>query len=1689
MTADFTTHATNFTSALQTGVDPRTGQFFMSFPLLSMMGNHQLGPSVGLSLSYSSLSDGDSFGFGKGISLHGVSVYEQGKRISLSNGESWAVSSSGDILHRKLKDCVLKHGDDMAVHWKSGVTEILQKMGTDLYVTHEVIAPSGRKITLDWGWNGSQLLLRSVKDNEATLCRFDHDSLTLSVLPESAEERYTVGLRLQEGRLHRLERKGKTETLIWGVTYSTLGKRAVVSKLTHPTGLVDEVKYHENALKFPGLSHITEGLPAVSEHRTEYGRRQAVSSVHRYDYKLVGDNNFLGFGIQGRSFESWAKEHDFIYSELTDWKGSGGYVYGSTQTILMEGDTQQEIRRRYNNYHLLVSEEMQQGDHHVVKELDYHAKINHDIESQPAFYHFPKSQTVTYKIAGTSQQRRETTAHTFDDYGNPLTIQHPDGTEETFSWYAANGENDACPAEPHGFVRFIKSRRTTAPVIDGFSVPVEREEHRYTQLGSTNCVVQASSRHYSDTVLLGETKTAYVSDHASPEFGRMSSIISTLHALDNSGQSYQTRQSFKIEVDKGRLKHAVTHRSHDGLETTQRTEQSLYTGLVYAQTDAQGVRSSWRYDDLGRIVEQSHADGTPYATKMTWTYSIERSGDDILGPVTSQKDAHGRASRTYFDGAGRVVYRDLYDLDISKAWYRVAEYRYDKLGRIAGEAYRDWTQQDRKNQNHASSSSIEGVTSFDYDLWGQQCRQHHVDGTVSHVETDPISLTQTRYLGDSTGSSRTGKVLTTLDPRSKKPVKVESFHADGQAESTQSYKWDGLGRMRESTDAAGSRTQWSYDPYHRVHEQILPDGSKVTKSYAGYLTGNHVSALHVHPTSGRSPHVAGTQIFDGLGRLKESVSGGRTTGFAYAQPHSPLPQTVTLPSGDALEYSYIAELGNAMKSVADKRSAGGSAMAQSYEYDAATRQLMKATEGNYHIDFGYTPAGAILSQKFTYTNGPGGTATDKETAEVASPLPVPMSSYNWTFSGLAESHTDVMNSKRSYTYDKLGRVTAIDDPVLTVTLSYDGLGRLLTHLVTTKETSPRTLTTTMGYDDFSREKMRTISDGTGKDLSVTQSWHKNGLIATRKTHKGTQVLSDEAFVYDKRNRLVAYQVSGTKLPAAPYGNLTLSHQTYEFDVLNNLTKVVTTHADNSVDTATFNYSQQDPTQLVAVHHTHQMYPKKIDLKYDAQGRLIVDEAGRSLSYDAAGRLASVKDSHVSGTYEYNALNQLVRQTLNDGESWALYYLGNELVNEVAAHDESRRFIKAGHACLAVEHQKKNSTTQTVTLTGSNQNASPVWTSETGKAAKTHAWAPYGQGETTDLDLGFNGERIDPVSRTYHLGNGYRSYNPVLMRFNAPDSLSPFGPGGINPYAYCVGDPINHTDPSGHISVGGAIGGIIGLVSLFMALPTGGASLAVDAALTAFDIAMGVVEAGAEASAISVAEVSGGTASGRIASTAFQEFREIWSTNAGYKKIKALSRTTRQEVLDERISGNEVVNEIHRRDQYRFDGRGGVIKKAAIKTAANSLDRETVDKYSVAMYQSARKSSQTASTYYRGQRISREHLRYLKLSNFENATVRSNGFMATSSRLETAKTFMKGNVGYPLLVKITGRTAIHMDSPAAVMSEAESVFTPYASFKVTGISQGPHSFGHADHYFRMELEEIPYDPKVKFYNNIVGGSIN
>lgn len=78
-------------------------------------------------------------------------------------------------------------------------------------------------------------------------------------------------------------------------------------------------------------------------------------------------------------------------------------------------------------------------------------------------------------------------------------------------------------------------------------------------------------------------------------------------------------------------------------------------------------------------------------------------------------------------------------------------------------------------------------------------------------------------------------------------------------------------------------------------------------------------------------------------------------------------------------------------------------------------------------------------------------------------------------------------------------------------------------------------------------------------------------------------------------------------------------------------------------------------------------------------------------------------------------------------------------------------------------------------------------------------------------LGIAGQPWECQPRLYPLGK--RFYSPTLMRFLQPDSWSPFGAGGNNTYAYAACDPVNYSDPTGHLPFSGILKAISGNVFL------------------------------------------------------------------------------------------------------------------------------------------------------------------------------------------------------------------------------------------------------------------------------------
>lgn len=163
-------------------------------------------------------------------------------------------------------------------------------------------------------------------------------------------------------------------------------------------------------------------------------------------------------------------------------------------------------------------------------------------------------------------------------------------------------------------------------------------------------------------------------------------------------------------------------------------------------------------------------------------------------------------------------------------------------------------------------------------------------------------------------------------------------------------------------------------------------------------------------------------------------------------------------------------------------------------------------------------------------------------------------------------------------------------------------------------------------------------------------------------------------------------------------------------------------------------------------------------------------------------------------YRYDPLDRLV-----DTPSGKRFYLGSRLTTETM--EGITRCVFQHETQALAQFQQEPGTRTTALMTTDFQGS--VIESVTQQGHITRSFNPFGYGppeQERGLLLGFNGDYPDPITGHYLLGQGYRAYNPVLMRFNSPDTLSPFGEGGFNTYAYCENDPINYADPSGHIKL-------------------------------------------------------------------------------------------------------------------------------------------------------------------------------------------------------------------------------------------------------------------------------------------------
>ncbi|MFJ4143763.1 RHS repeat-associated core domain-containing protein, partial [Pseudomonas sp. NPDC089734] len=782
-------------------------------------------------------------------------------------------------------------------------------------------------------------------------------------------------------------------------------------------------------------------------------------------------------------------------------------------------------------------------------------------------------------------------------------------------------------------------------------------------------------------------------------------------------------------------------------------------------------------------------------------YEATRHYRYVLSAVDGQQaeqevtDVKGVKTRTLLDGLNRVVeaFGQGADENNPADYFRIYSAVYDHRGLMVQDTETDWLPTGNDDEPAPRLRELALTSTYQYDDWGEQCRVTSPDGVSQVVENDPIRQTVRRWIQSSDTPPQIGSMSETRSNLFGKPDWNRALDASGNILSQNDYVYDGLGRCIQELDALSHSTSLHYDAWSRLTGTTLPDLTVVERDYAPH--SNDALSTHLRVKADQAPDaiLLGEQHFDGLDRATQVRVGPRITRFLYKGTQSQVDECIT-PGNHSIHFQYEPGLtAQPVRTLAEDEQAD-------FTYDFKTAALMTSQNSRSRSEFEYNRNGQLNVERRVEDG------VTRETHHVSS------------FGGRALSRQEPGGLTSVYEYDALGRIESIRQGLLQAELHWSSLGQLQS-IFTTDTGSGNRLETRLHYNDQGQETERTL-ELTGHDTrTLTQAWRKDGRLISRHLQTPTRSLLDESFDYDERGRLILHACSGETLPKDRYGH-GIAEQRFDFDALDNITVLNSTFSDGSTDQALFGFAPDDPTQLVSITHTHPDYPASLLLDYDADGNLLHDENAQQLIYDTQSRLLGVIATDGSETvqYRYDSHHHLVG-VRHGNQDEALRFYQDERLSTCIQGNETTSYLYGGNQPLGQQTQGDESRTLLFmtdakqSLLGESQQTD----------LRTAVYSAYGERSSDDglsSLLGFNGEVRDEVSGWYLLGRGYRAYNPTLMRFHSPDSLSPFGAGGLNPYVYCLGDPIGFIDPTGHISKGlfqalniaGMVLGMIGTVA-------------------------------------------------------------------------------------------------------------------------------------------------------------------------------------------------------------------------------------------------------------------------------------
>lgn len=687
------------------------------------------------------------------------------------------------------------------------------------------------------------------------------------------------------------------------------------------------------------------------------------------------------------------------------------YESGNLVKVMLPGETEPNWKFAYNSEHELTKATDGRGNT-TTTEYDEKQRVKSQTDPLERKYSFEYKETGGVKETTITQPNGSKTLEKFDEMGEPTEITKALGTE--LAQTTKYAYNVAYQLEK---LTDANSHTTTY----GYDAEGNKTSEKDANENETKWAYNSTHDLTEETTPKGETTTITRTKAGDPE------------SIKRPAPESKTQETKFKWAENGDLEEAT-----DPLGHTTKYAYDKY-GDRESETDAEGDKRSWKYDEDGRVTAEVSPRGNEEgaeATKFETKTELDSQGRPIK--VT---DPLGHETKSKYDPAGNLEV-------LTNPNGHATTYVYDK-----------------DNERTEAKAANGDTTKTAYDSEGNVESKTDGNGRITKYEhnalnqltktTDPLKRETTRTY-DAAGNLKEVK-----DPEGRTTTysydagnRLKEVKYTEEATKPVTYAYDADGNVKEMKDGTGT-TKNAYDELDRLTES--ENGNKEVVKYK-YDLGDETTEI-VYPNA-----KAISQGFDKAGRLEAAKDWlGNETKFSYSRDSMPI--STTFPSGTANKdiYEY-----NAADQTAKTTMAKGEETLASISYgrdkagqleSAGQTGLPGAAEPKYAYDERERmTSGAGGSFKYDPANNPTEVAGTAQKFDEANEL--------------SEAGTT------KYTYDKLGERTEAKPATGPVTkYGYDQAHNLVS--VTRKEEGAvKEIKDTYAYDGTGLRMSQTINGST-----------------------------------------------------------------------------------------------------------------------------------------------------------------------------------------------------------------------------------------------------------------------------------------------------------------------------------------------------------------------------------------------------------------------------------------------------------------------------------------------------------------------------------------------------------------------------------------------------------------------------------